>query len=47
MRNGNIALLVENLIDEIKDTFNIPMDELLGTNQQVERRLGDFVRYMK
>ena len=47
MQNGNIALVVENLIDEIKDTFNIPMDELLGTNQQVERRLGDFVRYMK
>ncbi len=47
MQNGDIALLVENLIDEIKDTFNIPMDELLGTNQQVERRLGDFVRYMK
>lgn len=47
MQNGDIALLVENLIDEIKDTFNIPMDELLGTNQQVERRLGDFIRYMK
>ena len=47
MQNGDIALFVESLIDEIKDTFNIPMDELLGTNQQVERRLGDVVRYMK